>query len=260
MKYILNIIILFSGLWVSVYAQSPQPPVKKKVMLEYSKNNIKTREMEFYWAGWNFVEKRDVYRLKTPRDTLFFYLGNEKNGTERYEVIPRGGTPGSGPDNYLLAQVKSRLSNSLSTMSESDENLNYYKCLVKVMGQYSLIWCDPDIYPLKKNVDEYYIDKQWVNLSKTKGDAIRALANMLEIPGGASPNYEEKYLIYDYLKKMNEVKFEKDGKKSYSFIIHSSVKEGESIAYYQITGKVSADGTISENSRKSIVPVTCVSK
>lgn len=241
-------------------AQEIKPPIAKKVLLEYSAKEMRTRQMEFYWAGWNFVEQKDVFRLKTPRDTLFFYMGNEVDGTERYEVIPRGGTPGSVPDKYILKELNKKLSETLMlTFSDSDTERNRTLCMVKLLWQYPIIWCDPDLFPIKKNVDEYFINKQWGNLVKTKGNEIRALAFILGVAEGATPNYEEKYIIYDYLKKMSEVKLERDGKK-YSFVIHTHQKEGATPGFYRISGKIGTEGSISETDRKIITPVECISK
>lgn len=260
MKSLTLFFLFFLTLSLHLAAQTLQPPIKKQVSLEYSKQTQKIREMEFYWAGWNFVEQRDVYRLKTPKDTLFFYTGNDSKGQEKYEVVLRGGTPGSPPDNYFIAQIRTKIANSLSaSMSESDESLNHYKCLLKVMAQYPLLWCDPDLYPYRKNVDEHYINKQWEQLAKKDGEAIRNIAKIMDILPGSTPTYEEKAVIYEYLKQFHEVQFTKSGKK-YDFTIHTQLKEEGVFHAYKISGRITPDGVISESGREKIVPVECIAK
>jgi hypothetical protein len=232
------------------WAQTVQPPVRKKTVLLLTSEKTAIKEIEYYWVGWNFVEKRDVYRPKNGRDTLLVYMGKNKEGLEMYDAIARKGTPGPPPDPFLLSQAQTKLAQSLqASMSEHDALMNYYKCKIKLLHQFPLIYCDKDIYPIEKRIDERYIDNQWKFYQTNQADALRALANLFDISPGGAPTYEEKYIMYDYLKKINVIGFEKAGKK-YDFAVVAWHGENENRQPHHIIGKISPNGVVETSSKK----------
>lgn len=240
--------------------QTPKPNIKKISFLQYAENNIVKREINYYWIGWNFVEKREVYRPINPKDTLYFYMGNKKEGTlsyEIYEVVPRKGASTPPPSIYALEQLNTKIRNSVMTgsLADENENVNITKCKMKILQTYPLLYCDKDKYPIEKKLSEDFIDKQWTNLAKYKADGMRAIAKMMEIQPGATPTFEEKYLIYDYLKKMDAFDFAKVAK-SYNFSMIAE-KEGKAVI---LSGKIAPDGTISETKTSETEFPQCISK
>lgn len=243
------LLICLTTCFLSIYAQEPQDNIRKSTFLQYDASTTVKRDLDFYWVGWNFVEKRDVFRPKNPKDTMYFYMGLKKEGVkayEMYEVVPRKGATIANPTIFALNQIYTKISNATmnAPLNDTDESANEVKCKLKILQTYALLYCDKDKYPAEKKLTEDYIDRQWAALVKYKSGSMKTIAKMMDLPPGASPNYEEKYVIYDFLKKFDAFDFVKEGKK-YNFSMVALVEEVPMI----ISGKISAEGIISETKR-----------
>lgn len=236
--------------------REPQANTQQLTYLQYSDKQEVKRNVEYYWVGWNFVEKRDVYRPKNPKDTLYYFAGFKNDGSKKlevYEVVPRKGTGVPLPA-FTLSQLETKIQNAVmnKTFSDADPRLNMFYCKMKILKTYALAYCDKDMYPVERKLTEEYIDRQWPNLMKYKSDYIKQLANILELLPGSTPTYEEKYVMYKYLKQIDAFDCTRKGNK-YDFALFSQTDEQT----YLIEGKIGVEGTLSETSRKESEPPKC---
>lgn len=241
-KYIITFLLLLSG--KATFAQSPKPPIKQKVIMEISPTDKREMLWEYNWTGWNWVENKDTYRPHNGHDTLLIYNGWNEKGIDMYELVPRLGALGSPVDIYRMQEAKLVLIRNLQLFSPSPE-FNEVQCKLKLLTTYDLQYCDKDKYPYPRSLDEGVISREINLLAPKKATEIRGIAACLGLQEGATPNYEEKFLLYDYLKKMKEIILEKDGK-SYNFSMLTTTTEENVLKSYQLVGKIDPTGKISE--------------
>lgn len=239
-KHIFSILFILLGHYI--FAQSPKPPIQQKVVMEFSPTDTREMLWEYNWTGWNWVENKDTYRPHNGHDTLLIYKGWDAKGRDVYELVPRLGALGSSVDIYRMQEIKLNLSRNLQLISPNPE-FNDVQCKLKLLTTYELQYCDKDKFPYPRNLDEGVITKEISLLAPKKTTEIRGIAASLNLQEGATPNYEEKYLIYDYLKKMKEITLEKDAK-IYNFSMLVTMKEEEVLKSYQIIGKIEPTGKI----------------
>ncbi len=255
-KYIFTFLVLLSG--KEVFSQSPKAPIQQKVIMEISATEKREMLWEYNWAGWNWVENKDTYRPHNGHDTLLIYKGWNEKGIDIYELVPRLGALGSAVDIYRMQEAKLVLGRNLQLISPNPE-FNEVQCKLKLLITYDLQYCDKDKYPYPRNLDEGVISKEINLLTPKKATEIRGIAACLGLQQGAAPNYEEKFLIYDYLKKMKDVMLEKEGK-IYNFSMLTTVSENEVLKSYQLGGKIDLTGKILEVKRTEKPFIECRKK
>ena len=244
-QHIFVLIFLFSGNYL--LAQSPKPAIEQKIIMEFSPTDKREVLWKYHWTGWNWVENKDTYRPRNGHDTLLIYKGWDTKGRDIYELVPRLGALGSPVDIYAMQEAQLILGRNLQLISPNPE-INEVQCKLKLLTTYRLQYCDKDKFPYPRNLDEGVISKEINLLAPKKATEIRGIAASLGLQEGASPNYEEKFMIYDFLKKLKEVTLEKDGK-AYNFMMLVTMDEENVQKSYQIQGKIDPTGKISDTKK-----------
>lgn len=250
--YIFSLLIL--GLQ-AIFAQSPQPPITQKTIMYLSNNRTDTVQWVYNWTGWNFVENKDVYRPRNGRDTLLIYEGNSDKGWDIYTLVPRKGTPGSTADKFKVAQLMDIIKMNCKTFS-TDEQTNLYQAKLLIVLTYPPAFCDKDVYPYPRILDEQILDKQMLTYTQSKADAMRVIGKLMNLKEGSVMSFEEKHVMYDLMKKMEAISLTREGKK-YTFSLNSSKEVAEEMQYMKVEGKLGVEGQFSEVKNTSISPLDC---